>query len=41
MKATNDSGMDAFRQRMRARLAELGQPHGVGAGEIFHLMDRL
>lgn len=41
MKATNDSGMDAFRQRMRARLAELGQSHGVQAAEIFHVMDRL
>jgi hypothetical protein len=41
MKATDDTGMDAFRQRMRARLAELGQPHGVQAAEIFHVMDRL
>ncbi len=41
MKATDDDGMEVFRQRMRNRMAELGKPHGVTAAEIFHLMDRL
>lgn len=41
MKAVDDSGMDAFRARMRNRMSELGAPHGVHAAEIFHIMDRL
>ena len=41
MKATDDSGMDVFRSRMRTRMADLGAPHNVEAAEIFHLMDRL
>jgi LmbE family N-acetylglucosaminyl deacetylase len=41
MKATDESEMDAFRQRMRTRMGDLGQPHGVQAAEIFHLMNRL
>ena len=41
MKATDDSGMDVFRNRMRTRMTELGAPHGVKAAEIFHLMNRL
>jgi LmbE family N-acetylglucosaminyl deacetylase len=41
MKATDEDGMEVFRQRMRTRMAELGAPHGVAAAEIFHLMDRL
>lgn len=41
MKAVDESGMEVFRTRMRARMAELGAPHGVAAAEIFHLMDRL
>jgi hypothetical protein len=41
MKATDDSGMQVFRERMRTRMAELGAPHGVKAAEIFHLMNRL
>lgn len=41
MKATDDSGMDVFRTRMRTRMTELGAPHGVKAAEIFHLMNRL
>jgi len=41
MKATDEDGMEVFRQRMRTRMAELGKPHGVAAAEIFHLMDRL
>jgi LmbE family N-acetylglucosaminyl deacetylase len=41
MKATDDNGMDVFRSRMRTRMKDLGQPHGVDAAEIFHLMNRL
>lgn len=41
MKATDEDGMEVFRQRMRTRMADLGAPHGVKAAEIFHLMDRL
>ena len=41
MKATDDSEMDVFRSRMRTRMKDLGQPHGVDAAEIFHLMNRL
>ena len=38
MKATDESALDAFRQRLRARAATLGSPHGYGAAEVFHLM---
>ncbi len=41
MKATDDSEMELFRSRMRTRMKDLGQPHGVDAAEIFHLMNRL
>ncbi len=41
MKAIDEDGMDAFRNRMRQRLADLGAPFSVGAAEIFHLMNRL
>lgn len=41
MKATDDDGMQVFRERMRTRMADLGAPHGVDAAEIFHLMNRL
>lgn len=41
MKATDQSGMEAFRTRMRQRMADLGAPHQVSAAEIFHVMDRL
>jgi LmbE family N-acetylglucosaminyl deacetylase len=41
MKAVDEDGMAKFRERMRQRLAELGAPHGYGAAEIFHVMDRL
>ena len=41
MKATDEDGMEAFRNRMTQRLKDLGAPHGVGAAEIFHLMNRL
>ncbi len=35
MKATDEDALDAFRSRIRARLAGLGEPHGFGAAEIF------
>jgi LmbE family N-acetylglucosaminyl deacetylase len=35
MKATDDAQIDAFRQRIRARLAGLGSAHGVAAAEVF------
>lgn len=41
MKAVDEQGMVVFRERITARLADLGRPHGLGAAEIFHLMDRL
>jgi LmbE family N-acetylglucosaminyl deacetylase len=41
MKATDEDGMEVFRNRMRTRMADLGAPHGVAAAEIFHLMNRL
>lgn len=41
MKATDDAGMDVFRGRIRARVAELGAPLGLQAAEIFHAMTRL
>jgi N-methylhydantoinase B/oxoprolinase/acetone carboxylase alpha subunit len=36
-----ETQMVAFRERIGARLAELGAPHGFGAAEVFHHMDRL
>lgn len=41
MKAVDPEGMEQFRQRITARMAELGAPHGYAAAEIFHLMNRL
>lgn len=41
MKATDDAQLASFRDRIRARLVELGQPHGMGAAEIFRLMTDL
>ena len=38
MKATDPAALAAFRERLRARLASLGAPHGYGAAEVFHLM---
>jgi LmbE family N-acetylglucosaminyl deacetylase len=35
MKATDETGIDAFRSRIRARLASHGDAHDVGAAEIF------
>jgi hypothetical protein len=41
MKATDDDQVEAFRQRIRTRLAGLGTPHDIGAAEVFHLMTDL
>jgi LmbE family N-acetylglucosaminyl deacetylase len=41
MHATDDDQLDAFRARVRDRLADLGRPHGVAAAEAFHLMSDL
>ena len=38
---TTDGDLSAFRGRIRDRLATLGAPHGLGAAEIFHLIDQL
>lgn len=38
MKATDEAALDAFRTRMRSRLAGLGAPHGYAAAEVFHVM---
>ena len=38
---TKDGDLTEFRHRIRERLAGLGEPHGVAAAEIFHLIDRL
>ncbi len=35
MKAVDPEQVDAFRQRIRSRLAALGAPHGLAAAEIF------
>lgn len=41
MKATDESGMEVFRGRIRERVADLGRPLGLAAAEIFHAMTRL
>ena len=41
MKAADDSELDDFRERVRARLATLGEPHDMDAAEVFKLIDRL
>jgi hypothetical protein len=41
MKTAADGDLTEFRGRMRDRLAALGAPHGISAGEIFHLIDQL
>jgi LmbE family N-acetylglucosaminyl deacetylase len=41
MKATDDDQVEAFRQRIRTRLAGLGTPHDIAAAEVFHLMTDL
>ena len=39
MKAVDESELEAFRARIRARLAELGRPHGCDAAELFARID--
>jgi LmbE family N-acetylglucosaminyl deacetylase len=41
MRAVDESGMAAFRERMRQRLAEHGARVGVGAGEAFAAVNDL
>jgi LmbE family N-acetylglucosaminyl deacetylase len=41
MKAVDDEQLDAFRTRIRDRLAQLGAPHGVAAAEVFKLISDL
>jgi LmbE family N-acetylglucosaminyl deacetylase len=41
MKAVDDHQLEAFRTRIRTRLAENGRGHGVGAAEIFKLITDL
>jgi LmbE family N-acetylglucosaminyl deacetylase len=41
MKAVDDSELEGFRQRIRARLAELGAPHDMAAAEVFKLIEHL
>ncbi|MDX2382101.1 MAG: PIG-L deacetylase family protein [Acidimicrobiia bacterium] len=38
MKATDDAELEAFRSRIRNRLAESGSPFGLGAAEVFKLI---
>ncbi len=38
MKAVDDAQLEAFRKRIRDRLAELGAPYGSGAAEVFKLI---
>ena len=35
MHAADASELDAFRRRIRDRLADLGAPHGLPAAELF------
>jgi LmbE family N-acetylglucosaminyl deacetylase len=41
MHAIDDSELATFDQLVRERLAGLGQPHGMAAAEVFHLMSDL
>jgi LmbE family N-acetylglucosaminyl deacetylase len=41
MHAADASELDAFRQRIRDRLADLGAPHGLAAAEVFHQLTNL
>ncbi len=41
MKAADPAELEAFRVRIRTRLAELGRPHGVEAAEVFKLINSL
>ena len=41
MKAVDDGELEGFRQRILARLAELGAPHDMAGAEVFKLIDQL
>lgn len=41
MKAADDAELEAFRRRMRDRLADLGEPFGYEAAEVFKLITSL
>ena len=41
MHAVDDRDLASFDERIRAGLADLGRPHGISAGEVFHLMTDL
>jgi LmbE family N-acetylglucosaminyl deacetylase len=41
MHAADASELDAFRTRIRTRLAELGTPYGLAAAELFHQLINL
>ena len=41
MKATDDSGIKKFRERIQERMTELGVPYSFDAAEVFHYMNRL
>jgi LmbE family N-acetylglucosaminyl deacetylase len=39
MRAVDEAELEAFRGRIRTRLAELGRPHGCAAAEVFARID--
>ena len=41
MKAVDEAELEAFRERVRTRLGDLGAPFGLPAAEVFHLMTSL
>ncbi len=41
MKAVDEAELDAFRDRVRSRLRDLGEPFDLAAAEVFHLMTSL
>lgn len=41
MKAVDDAEIERFQERIRSRLADLGEPHRVDAAEVFKLITRL
>ena len=41
MHATGADDLEPFRARIRARLADLGAPHGLAAAEVFHRLNDL
>lgn len=41
MHAADEADLTSFRIRISDRLADLGRPYGIGAAEVFHLIDDL